>query len=336
MSDLFQPHDRLFKALVSNPETAGALLREYLPQEIVALLAPGDPELEPGSFVSQELQPYYSDRLFRSTTLSGRNLFFYTLMEHKSYPDRKVAWQLFLGCSRFWEQQNQKNPEWTLLPAIVPFVLYHGAQEWKIPKEFHALIDADDALRPWLVNFPFTVTDLGPIPDSQLARNARLKACLLALKYGTRSPEEQMTALESIAAALMEAPELLIPIMLYLFTTFPHLDQSVVQDVVVRVCPQENVEMMSIFAREIIEQHKHTWLQDGEQRGRQEGFLDGEKKGRQEEAASMLLKLMRRKFGQTPDWVTEKVRSADLELLGVWSENVLFANSVDEVFIDRH
>ncbi|MBF0342225.1 MAG: hypothetical protein HQL95_14865 [Magnetococcales bacterium] len=70
----------------------------------------------------------------------------------------------------------------------------------------------------------------------------------------------------------------------------------------------------------------------GMQLGRQEGLLDGEKKGRQEEAASMLLKLMRRKFGQTPDWVTEKVRSADLELIETWSDNFVFANSVDEVF----
>ncbi|MBF0342334.1 MAG: hypothetical protein HQL95_15420 [Magnetococcales bacterium] len=49
----------------------------------------------------------------------------------------------------------------------------------------------------------------------------------------------------------------------------------------------------------------------------------------------MLLKLMRRKFGQTPDWVTEKVKAASHDLLGTWSENVLFANSVDEVFTDR-
>ena len=54
--------------------------------------------------------------------------------------------------------------------------------------------------------------------------------------------------------------------------------------------------------------------------------------GRQEEAASMLLKQMRRKFGQTPDWVTEKVNSASLELIETWSDNFVFANSVDEVF----
>ncbi|MBF0141564.1 MAG: Rpn family recombination-promoting nuclease/putative transposase [Magnetococcales bacterium] len=50
MSDLTQPHDRLFKALMSHPETAGALLSEYLPEEISALLAPLPPQFVEGSF----------------------------------------------------------------------------------------------------------------------------------------------------------------------------------------------------------------------------------------------------------------------------------------------
>ncbi|MBF0424064.1 MAG: Rpn family recombination-promoting nuclease/putative transposase, partial [Magnetococcales bacterium] len=64
MSDLTQPHDRLFKALMSHPETAGALLSEYLPEEISALLAPLPPQFVEGSFVDEELRGYLSDRLF--------------------------------------------------------------------------------------------------------------------------------------------------------------------------------------------------------------------------------------------------------------------------------
>ncbi|MEO5334559.1 MAG: DUF4351 domain-containing protein [Magnetococcus sp. YQC-5] len=53
---------------------------------------------------------------------------------------------------------------------------------------------------------------------------------------------------------------------------------------------------------------------------------------RQEAAAAMLLSQMRRKFGQTPDWVTDKVKSANLEWIEAWLDNIVFANSVDEVF----
>ncbi|MBF0429534.1 MAG: DUF4351 domain-containing protein [Magnetococcales bacterium] len=64
---------------------------------------------------------------------------------------------------------------------------------------------------------------------------------------------------------------------------------------------------------------------DSEQKGRQDG--------RQEEAATMLLKQMRRKFGQLPDWVATKVTSANLELIETWGDNFVFANSVDDVFV---
>ncbi|MBF0341032.1 MAG: hypothetical protein HQL95_08750, partial [Magnetococcales bacterium] len=178
---------------------------------------------------------------------------------------------------------------------------------------------------PWLLNFRFPVADLGPIPDGELSRHARLRAGLLALKYGTRDPQSQMAALDQIVAALAEAPELLLPVLLYLLTTFQNLDDTHVQQAVRRINLEEKYTMMSLFAREILSGNKPEWVELVRQEIRQEV--------RQEEAASMLLKLMRRKFGQTPDWVSEKVKSAELELIEIWSDNFVFANTVDEVFV---
>ena len=46
------PHDALFRALVSNPSRAGALLADYLPREVADLLDPGTPpEAVEGSIV---------------------------------------------------------------------------------------------------------------------------------------------------------------------------------------------------------------------------------------------------------------------------------------------
>ncbi|MBF0427790.1 MAG: DUF4351 domain-containing protein [Magnetococcales bacterium] len=166
------------------------------------------------------------------------------------------------------------------------------------------------------------MADLGPIPNDLLARHARLKAGLLALKYGTRDPKEQMEALDLIASALIEVPELLIEVMLYLFTTFQYLDESTVHEIVIRVCPQETVEMISIFARNIIEQHKHIWLQEGELKGK----LDGE--------AKILTRQLQRRFGSVPAWANEKIAKADSTVLEEWSFRVLEAQSLESVFSD--
>ncbi|MBF0296201.1 MAG: hypothetical protein HQL96_13510 [Magnetococcales bacterium] len=55
--------------------------------------------------------------------------------------------------------------------------------------------------------------------------------------------------------------------------------------------------------RTMLAETAEGWTREWKQEGRHDGNAD------------MLLKLMRRKFGSTPDWVTEKVRSADLELM---------------------
>ncbi|MBF0428358.1 MAG: hypothetical protein HQL94_05500 [Magnetococcales bacterium] len=174
------------------------------------------------------------------------------------------------------------------------------------------------------MNFSFIVANLGPIPDNRLARNARLKAGLMALKYGTRDPKTQNEALWAIVAALEEAPELLVPVMLYLLTTFQDLDESDVREIVIRVCPQETTEMISVFARNIVEQHKNEW--------RQEGFESGEQRGKLEERIEMLIDLLQERFGSVPDWVRSRLAEADLNTLKGWSKKIFGAEKIEQIF----
>ena len=344
--DIAQPHDRLFKALMSHPETAGAFLRESLPPEVSRLLVPEPPQLVEGSFVEERLRAYYSDRLFQTRTISGRLLLLYTLVEHKSYEDERVGWQFHRGMYACMEQAVRENGQWKKLPAILPLLLYHGQKEWRIPNEFIFLVDADEALRPWLLNFCFPVVDLGPIPDGQLSRHARLRAGLLALKYGTREPQAQMAALEEITVALVDAPELLLTVLLYLLTTFPNLDEEHVRQVIRRINPQEEAEMMSQFAQEILAKGKPEWvamvrqegIQIGEQRGiqigEQRGIQIGEQRGRQEERASLLMRQLQHRFSSVPTWASEKIAKAEPSALEEWCVRVLDAPTIESVLAD--
>ncbi|VFN02308.1 MAG: conserved hypothetical protein (putative transposase or invertase) [Candidatus Kentron sp. G] len=185
MTDTSQPHDLFFKELTSRSERAGALLRERLPREIVKSFSSKPPEPVPGSFVEEQLREHLSDRLFKVETLGGRTAFLYVLIEHKSTPDGKVGWQLLRYMVEILKQWEEDNPDWKRLPAIVPFVFYHGAREWKIPNEFLYLVDAEEGWENYLLNFRFPVLDLGTIPDEQLSRDRRLRPWLVAMKYAT-------------------------------------------------------------------------------------------------------------------------------------------------------
>ena len=82
------------KELLSRPERAGLLLRERLPKAVTQYLSDEPPKPTKDSFVDERLREYFSDRLFRVTTINSQSAFLYVLIEHKSTPDQKVGWQL--------------------------------------------------------------------------------------------------------------------------------------------------------------------------------------------------------------------------------------------------
>jgi hypothetical protein len=62
--------------------------------------------------------------------------------------------------------------------------------------------------------------------------------------------------------------------------------------------------------------------------GRAEGLAEGVGKG----AARTLMRLLTRKFGPLPDTARERIDAASIEQLDIWSERVLDAATLDEVF----
>src|SRR3954463_11574486 len=80
-------HDAFFRALLDEPGVAAVLLREHLPAEVAALLAPEAPETPDGHFVAADLRPSQADRHYRARALAGGAVYIYVLLEHKSAPD---------------------------------------------------------------------------------------------------------------------------------------------------------------------------------------------------------------------------------------------------------
>jgi flagellar biosynthesis/type III secretory pathway protein FliH len=67
---------------------------------------------------------------------------------------------------------------------------------------------------------------------------------------------------------------------------------------------------------------------------REEGREEGRQEGRQEGEARVVLRQLRLKFGPLPPEVEERVRSADADRLLEWSERVLTAERLENVFGD--
>ena len=59
---------------------------------------------------------------------------------------------------------------------------------------------------------------------------------------------------------------------------------------------------------------------------REEGLQEGQQK--------LLLRLLAKRFGTLPEWVTARVMAAGVEDLERWSDRILDAGSLDEVFAE--
>ena len=66
--------------------------------------------------------------------------------------------------------------------------------------------------------------------------------------------------------------------------------------------------------------------------GKAEGRVEGKAEGRVEGEATLLLRLLERKFHLLPESARQRIAAADAETLLVWGERVLDAKSLDEVW----
>nr|VFJ44440.1 MAG: conserved hypothetical protein (putative transposase or invertase) [Candidatus Kentron sp. FM]VFJ64121.1 MAG: conserved hypothetical protein (putative transposase or invertase) [Candidatus Kentron sp. FM]VFK08950.1 MAG: conserved hypothetical protein (putative transposase or invertase) [Candidatus Kentron sp. FM] len=309
------------------------MLRERLPKAVVDYFSAEPPELQSDTFVEEELREHFSDRLFKVKTINGQAAFVYVLIEHKSTSDKKVGWQLLKYMVEILKRWEEKNPGWERLPAIVPFVFYHGARKWKIPDEFLPLVDAEEGWKPYLLNFRIPSMDLGKIPDQKLSADPHLRVRLLAMKYATRGKKQQVAAKESLVEALKEASGELRPVLFYLVQTYTPYDEETVQEIIQKVQPKEVDTMMSQFARDITKTVRQEALQKGIQRGMQRGMQQGIQQGFQKGEAGLLLRQLSRRFDPLPDEITQRIHAADANTIEIWADRILDAKSLDDVFV---
>lgn len=71
------------------------------------------------------------------------------------------------------------------------------------------------------------------------------------------------------------------------------------------------------------------------EKGIEKGLEQGLEKGRAQGTASVLLRLLNRRFGPLATDVTRRLSQSTPEQLEIWAERVLDARTIDEVFAEN-
>jgi hypothetical protein len=93
-------------------------------------------------------------------------------------------------------------------------------------------------------------------------------------------------------------------------------------------------EFQSEFAKRYAAEGRKEGIKEGIKEGHKEGLKEGLEEGHKEGQRKSLMKLLTLKFGELPDAILQRIRAADDAHLERWTERILVAGTIDDVFAD--
>jgi predicted transposase YdaD len=332
------PHDLLARYTFGHPERAAAELHAVLPPHVVSAVDWSSLRREPGSVVDPELRETESDLLFSARLHSGHPLLLYILLEHQSSVDRWMALRMLRYVVRQVERWRQEHPERTLLPVILPLVMYHGEDgTWTSPRRVEDLFDLPEEAeererwRALLPRFEYLLDDL--TAERQEALLARPGPPLVqltwrVLRYGRSEDLAQRlsdwTALFVQVHAAPEGSEHLVVIIRYLLWVGGKAVHEAAGRVLHSVLDAPRAEaLMRSYGEELIEQ------------GRQQGLARGREEGLTRARAEYILRTLTTRGVQLDDAARQRILScSDVATLDRWFDRSLTASTLSDVLDD--
>ena len=320
------PHDAFFKLVFSQPEHAAGELRSVLPAGLAGRIAWDTLALAPGSFVDEAFAQSHADLLF-SAQLDGRETLLYCLFEHLSTVAPLAAFRLLRYEIRIWDQWLSEHPQAKKLPPIVAVVVHHSESGWTAATSFEALIDASEEALPLLLDFlpryRFLLDDVRHATDDELRARAGTALGKIALWCfrDVRRPDvlvRDLVGWFDLLREVLNAPNGLAAI------------RSVLRYIAIAARPvdrdqfEETVRLFAATTEDEMQTLYDVYVEESLERGRREGLESGRRE--------VLLRLLRKRFGDLPERATERIAKAGIVQLDTWADNVLTASTLDGVF----
>lgn len=270
-------HDKFLKSILSDKRLSKDFFRNFLPENIKAIVDLDSLISIDKSFVDSELKEIFADALFLCKLKEKDNDFFISIIvEHKSYPDKFVNIQILRYLANGYSEQVKNGKE---IKPILVFIYYHGKRKW-VPKTIGELInDLPQELSEFVPHYNSIFIDLVRFSDEQLQNvgNVFLSSALTLQKY-IHDPEQLIKNIELIFGTFFpeDYGNLLRTLIVYYLNTI-QVDFVYLLEIIEKIPSPVKKEIMSTY--ELIEKQ-----------GIEKGFEQGIEKGVEKKTIEVIIR----------------------------------------------
>ena len=258
------PHDAIFKTFLSRVETARDFIMLHLPPALLRLCNLDTLQLASGSFLEENLRPYYSDILYSLKTTRGEG-YIHVLIEHQSSPDKHMAFRLMRYAIAAMQRHLDAGHD--TLPLVIPILFYQGRRS-PYPWAMNWLEDfTDPQLACQLYSHDFTLVDITTIPDDDIMQHRSMAALTLIQKHIRQRDLAQL--LDKLASLLIMEHidrQQVVALVNYMLQTSETQNATVFLRKLAQRVPRHGDELMTMA-----EQLENIGLMKGIEKGKQAG-----------------------------------------------------------------
>ncbi len=330
-SDILTEHfsDRSIRRLLQDPEYVRGLV-EIIAPELVALLDFSRGAQQNRSFISDALRERESDVLLRvpfQGPPDSEELLIYILIEHQSTVDPTMGFRLLSYMMEIWQEQWRAWQSGTgvnrRLDPILPILFYTGDRRWASPLSLAAIMEVPEVMERFIPTFDTLFLEVKTTDQEALTKSGHPLGWLLSVlqkeNAGKSAISEALAAAVSALSRLDETQVVQIrQALLYFIQLILHRRSAAEHEELIELVKQHSrdkseVAIMAQTAAELLIEH-----------GKAEGIVEGRQ--------TSILQLLRIRFQNVPETLTERITSIEsLSHLDRLLEQAMTVQSLDEI-----
>jgi len=293
------PHDKYFRALMTNLKVAQEFFEQNLPTYIKSVINFATIKLQKESFIDDKLRLQVVDMLY-SAEFNHEPGYLYLLVEQQSTPDKLMAFRVLKYMVAIMEH-HVKQTATDKLPIVYPIIFYTGNKSYNYSTDLFDLFGSKKELAKDILWQPYRLIDLSKVPDEKLKQFLRYGVLARIMKHIYQ--KDFLPILKGLLNDLREIEikgekDYIYTVLSYIIEAGDLERQEFIDTVKtgLKVNEDQIMTLAEQFRQEGLQKGLQQGLQQGKLEGLQQGKLEGRQEGERKALTDIALKLFTQKM----------------------------------------